>query len=157
PVLRLVKATVDQLDRLLADPAADPLRRPPPAEPAGAPRRWQDFRAAQDRLLEEEVRPALRRYRDALAGGIAEQARPDDRPGLCWLPDGEAYYAALVRFHTTTDRTPEDLHRTGLDLIAALEAEYAEVGSRAFGVSDPAEVRRRLRDDPALLWRDGDE
>lgn len=157
PVRRLVAVTVEQLDRMLADPAADPLRRPPPEEPAGSSQRWEDFRAEQDRLLNEEVRPAVRRYRDALAGGIAEHARPDDRPGLCWLPDGEAYYTATVRFHTTTDRTPEDLHRTGLDLIAALEAEYAEVGSRAFGVSDPAEVRRRLRDDPTLRWRDGDE
>lgn len=157
PVRRLVDAAIAQFDRLLADPAADPLRRPVPPEPTGAPQRWERFRAKQERLLADVVRPALRRYRDGLAGEVADHARPDERPGLCWLPDGDASYAALVRSHTTTDRTPEELHRTGLDLIAALEAEYAEVGRRAFGVSDPAEVRRRLRDDPGLRWRDGEE
>jgi uncharacterized protein (DUF885 family) len=110
-----------------------------------------------ERLVTEVVRPALVRYREFLATEVAGHGRPDDRPGLCWLEDGEAHYAALARLHTTTDRMPQELHQLGLDVLAGLEAEYAEIGGRVFGLTDPAEVRRRLRSDESLRWRDAEE
>ncbi|MEU0797140.1 DUF885 domain-containing protein [Amycolatopsis sp. NPDC005961] len=111
----------------------------------------------RDRLVAEVVRPALARYREFVATEVAGNGRPGDRPGLCWLEDGEAHYAALARMHTTTDHTPEELHRLGLDVLAELEAEYAELGGREFGLTDPAAVRRRLRTDESLRWRDAEE
>ncbi|VVJ16084.1 Uncharacterised protein [Amycolatopsis camponoti] len=111
----------------------------------------------RDRLVAEVVRPALARYREFVATEVAGNGRPGDRPGLCWLEDGEAHYAALARMHTTTDHTPEELHRLGLDVLAGLEAEYAELGGREFGLTDPAAVRRRLRTDESLRWRDSEE
>jgi uncharacterized protein (DUF885 family) len=156
PVTRLVEATVAHLDRYLADPDGDPLRRPEPSADSGAD--IGGFHDARDRVLAEVVRPALGRYRDMLASEVAPHGRPEERPGLCWLPDGETYYETMVRVHTTTaDRTPEDLHRTGLDIIDRLSEEYAEVGARVFGTSDVAEIFRRLRTDPAMRWRDAEE
>ncbi|WP_436493220.1 DUF885 domain-containing protein [Actinokineospora sp. HUAS TT18] len=145
PVRRLVDNAVAQLDRYLAADA-DPLlgQSGPLAE-------------ERERVVAEVVRPAFARYRAALVDEIAQHGRPDDRPGLCALPDGEAAYAALSRVHTTTDRTPDDLHQTGLDLIAGLREEYAELGDRVWGVTDQAEVFQRLISDPALRWRDADE
>jgi uncharacterized protein (DUF885 family) len=155
PVHRLTGATIAYLDRYLADPANDPLRRPRP--PADGTVDLPAFGAERDRLLAGVVHPALARYRQVLDAEVLGHGRPDDRPGLCWLPDGEDYYARLVRAHTTTDRTPEQLHQTGLDLIARLREECAEVGARAFGTTDLQEIFERLRTDPALRWRDGDE
>jgi uncharacterized protein (DUF885 family) len=146
PVTRLVQATVAYLDRYLAGP--DPL-----ALPRGGPK----FTAERDRLLTELVQPAFARYRDVLATEIAPHGRPTDRAGLCWLPGGEEIYAGLVRSHTTTDRSPQDLHQTGLDLMAELAQEYAEIGSRVFGTSSAAEVLHRMRTDPALRWQDATE
>jgi uncharacterized protein (DUF885 family) len=146
PVRSLVRDAIALIDRYLAHPERDPLRRPTPLP-----------EARRDRLLDERVRPAYARYRDVLATDVLPGSRPDDRPGLCWLPDGDRYYAALCRRHTTTDRDADYLHRTGLDLIARLDEEYAELGARALGESDPVLVRRRLRDDPALRWTDAAE
>ena len=151
PVQRLVEATVAHLDRYLADPDGDPLRRPQPPGDAAA------FAAERDMLLSDVVRPAVARYRDALATEVAPHARTDERPGLCWLPEGEVHYAGLVRVHTTTDRTPDDLHRTGESLIDELAHEFAIAGERLFGTSDVSGVLTRLRTDPALRWRDSDE
>jgi uncharacterized protein (DUF885 family) len=92
-----------------------------------------------------------------LAGEIAPHGRPDDRPGLCFLPGGDATYAALTRVHTTTDRSPEDLHRVGLDLAEQLRAQYADLGAKVFGTTDQVEIFRRLATDPGMRWRDGDE
>jgi len=147
PVARLVRAAVEQIDRYLASPDLDPLREPePPAERGGADR----FRRDLDQVLADVVRPAFRRYRDGLADAIEPSGRSDDHAGLCWLPDGEQLYRVLARTHTTTAQTPDDLHAAGLDLIARLAEEYAELGGRVFGRTDPAEVMRRLRDDPEL-------
>jgi uncharacterized protein (DUF885 family) len=141
PVARLARAAVAQLDDHLADPAGDPLRRPFADLPDAT---------ALDAVLADVVRPALARYRDVLADRVAPAGRDDEHPGLCQLPGGDAQYRTLVRVHTTTDRTPDDLHRTGLDLIERLAAEYAELGKRVFGETDQAEIIRRLREDPEL-------
>jgi uncharacterized protein (DUF885 family) len=151
PVAHLVRAAIAQLDRRLATRPADLLAGQ--AAPPDAP----SFEADRARVLEEVVWPALAHYRAVLDGEFTAPARPEDRAGLCWLPGGDAYYAALSRSHTTTDRTPEELHQTGLDLIARLAEEFAELGSAAFGTADRAEIFQRLRTDPALRWRDGEE
>ena len=155
PVARLVSGAIAQLDRYLANRDGDPLRRPRPQAGTGVDE--AAFEAARDRVLAEVVRPAMTRYREVLATEILAHGRPDDRAGLGWLPDGDATYARLVRMYTTTARTPEELHRTGLEIAARLAAEYAEVGAQVFGTSDQVEIFTRLRTDPSLRWRDADE
>lgn len=155
PVRRLAEATVEHFTRYLANPGDDPLRRPEPAPGSGADA--AAFRAERDRLLAEVVHPAVGRYRDALAADVAPHGRPDDRGGLCWLPGGDEYYAKLAKGHTTTSRTPDELHRTGLDVLAGLTEEYAAVGGRVFGTGELSEILHRLRTDPAMRWRDADE
>ncbi|WP_027930857.1 DUF885 domain-containing protein [Amycolatopsis thermoflava] len=149
PVEHLVRAAIAHLDRYLAAPDSDPLlRQPAPSE---------EFAADRERVLAEVVRPAFAAYRDALATDIAPHGRPPEKPGVCWLPDGERIYASLARTHTTTDRTPDELHETGLRVIGELAAEYREIGSRVFGTDDLAEIFRRLRTDPQLRWRSAEE
>ncbi|WP_093152299.1 DUF885 domain-containing protein [Saccharopolyspora antimicrobica] len=146
PIAGRVRAAVDYLDAHLAAPEADPLHLVP-----------LNAAAERDELLAAEVRPAFAAYREVLHAEALERGRPDDRAGLCWLPDGEATYAALARMHTTTGRTPEELHRTGVELLAELAEEYAEIGSRIFGLRTAAEVQQRMRTDPDLRWSDGRE
>lgn len=73
-----------------------------------------------------------------LADELAGRSRPPERPGLCWVRGGELAYAALVRVQTSTGRDPDDLHRTGLELMAGLAGEYANLGTRVFGTADVA-------------------
>ena len=141
PVADRAEHLVRHLDGYLADPAGDPLRRVPVADSA-----------ERDRLLLDVVRPAFARYRDVVAAEVVPRGRPADQPGLCWIPGGDSAYTGLVRMHTTTDRTPQELHDTGLELIAALADEYVEIGSRTFGLHTVEEIRARLRSDPSLRW-----
>ncbi|HEY4460214.1 MAG TPA: DUF885 domain-containing protein [Pseudonocardiaceae bacterium] len=140
----LVRRLAEAALRQLTDDSADLLRR----EPADA---TAQFIARQEELISSAVRPAFTAYRAAVAD-LIPQARTDEQPGVCWLPDGEATYARLARVHTTTDRTPQDLHDTGLAIIEALADEYRELGSRVFGTSDLAEIFTHLREDTALRW-----
>ena len=149
PSERGVRAAIAQLDDYLAaPPEQDPLLAPdPPAEVDQA--RWRG------RLLElvaGSVRPAMLGYRACLELEVLPRARPDDRCGLCFLPDGEAVYRNAARHHTTTPRDLEELHRLGQELVAGLAEEYRELGSRALGTSDLGEILDRLRSDPSLRF-----
>lgn len=149
PVQRLVQASIDHLDRYLADPGSDPLLRQEAPDDQRAERRAG--------LLADVVRPAFAEYRDLLRDEVLGHGRPDERPGLCHLAGGDAHYAAMARVHTTTDRTPQDLHDTGLAIIERLADEYRQLGETVFGTDDLREIFDRLRTDPALRWRDADE
>jgi uncharacterized protein (DUF885 family) len=147
PLKHLVEAAISRLDRYLAeddDPLCTPLRD-------------TGFSVVAARLLDETVRPAIARYRDFLRAEVVGRGRGEDRPGLCWLPDGDLIYPDLVRMYTTTEHTPEELHRIGLDLIEDLDREYEEVGGRVFGPTTAAGVRARLLADPALRWGNADD
>jgi uncharacterized protein (DUF885 family) len=140
---------VHQIDDYLAtEPRSDPFLRPDPAAAGVDPERWRS-RAAE--LVAGTVRPALVRFRDGVAE-LAERGRDDAHVGAGHLPGGPEGYLAAVRANTTTDLTPEEIHRTGVELLAGLREEIAELGGRALGVTDPPEVFRRLRDDPALRF-----
>jgi uncharacterized protein (DUF885 family) len=149
PVAHLVRDAIALIDRYLA--------APPDADPLARHEGTSDFAAERDRVLAEAVRPAYAEYRDVLERELLPVGRPEDRPGLCWLPDGASLYAAVARVHTTTSRTPDDLHETGLALVAALAEEYREVGRRVFGADDLATVFDRMRTDPALRWENAEE
>ncbi|MFG1921553.1 DUF885 domain-containing protein [Cryptosporangium sp. NPDC048952] len=153
PVASLVQAAIDHLDRVLADEDLSGLRIPGGPGVADP----EAFAAERDRLLAEAVVPSLTTYRNVLRDEMLPAGRPDDRVGLTYLPGGEQIYATLARKHTSTNRTPEELHQVGLQIISALEAEYAEIGSRVFDTSDQTEIFRRLRTDPALRYSDSEE
>jgi uncharacterized protein (DUF885 family) len=112
------------------------------------------IRARAAGIVEESVRPALRRLLAGLQDELLPVARPDDRVGVRFVPGGEEGYRAAVRRHTTTDLTPEEIHQIGLDCLAELRPEWAELGGRALGTSDVEEILARLRDDRSLRFGD---
>jgi uncharacterized protein (DUF885 family) len=103
-------------------------------------------------VVETEIRPALRRLLACLRDDLLPVARPDDRVGIRFVPGGTEGYRAAVRKHTTTELSPEEIHQIGLDCLAALREEWAEIGSRVLGLSDVPAILARLRDDPSLRF-----
>ncbi len=69
-------------------------------------------------------------------------------PGLGNRPGGKALYAYLVRGHTTTDLTPDQIHQIGLSEVARIRARM-EVEMKAAGwTGDFAGFLNFLRTDP---------
>jgi uncharacterized protein (DUF885 family) len=154
PVRHLVEAAAGHLDRYLAN-AEDPLARSVPPAEAGVD--VADWARRRDELLTGTVRPAFAGYRDLLRTQIAPHGRDVGHPGLCWLPEGADTYARLIAMHTTTTRTADELHTTGLAVVEQLAGEYRELGARVFDSTDLAEIFERLRTDPALRWGSAEE
>jgi uncharacterized protein (DUF885 family) len=130
---------------------ADPLLAPLVEAAAATP----EDRGRAEQVILSQVRPAMVRLLRALSDDLLPSARPDNRVGICHLSGGREMYRRAVRRHTTTLLDPEEIHQIGLGVLEALEAEWEEVGSRAFGKALRAEeVRARLREDPALRFQD---
>ena len=152
PTAILVEKSLAQIDDYLAAPLAeDPFLqiRPPSDMDAAATEAWRDRMRVQ---VEEVVRPAFARYRTMVAGEVLPAARPQEKAGVCWLPDGEEVYARAVRAYTSLDLDPRAVHQSGLEDIAALADEYREMASGVLGTADISAIYDRLRNDPALRF-----
>jgi uncharacterized protein (DUF885 family) len=150
-----VRQTCLQLDSWLATPInEDPMLevQDPPSGMDAA--RWHERLLA---VVQKQVRPAVQHYRDVLHDEVAPHARPDERCGLTYLPDGDEVYAKAARFFTTVDTAPEEIHQIGLRQVAALEDEYRALGPDVVGTDDVPEIFAALRDDPKLHHTSGDE
>jgi uncharacterized protein (DUF885 family) len=90
-------------------------------------------RARVAAVVRDVVYPANQRLRDAIAGDYLGATR--EVPGLISAPDGEALYRHAIRSWTTLDLAPRDVHRTGLDELAMIDAERREI-ARAEGFGD---------------------
>jgi uncharacterized protein (DUF885 family) len=104
-----------------------PLYAPFRYMPAGLPaKQAQKLRAEAKRLLTDEVIPAYAAIRDFMRERYLPNARTT--LGASELPDGAAYYAALVRYYTTLDSaTPDNVHERGLSEVARIRAEMDDI------------------------------
>ncbi|QNA84327.1 DUF885 family protein [Sphingomonas sp. So64.6b] len=87
------------------------------AEKAGVAGAWSDSATT---IATGKIAPALARQAAALTG-LRDKA--GDTPGMWKLPEAERAYAWLVEAGTTTRRTPEEVHQSGLEQVAKLSAE----------------------------------
>jgi uncharacterized protein (DUF885 family) len=106
-------------------------------------------------LIASRINPAL----DSLASYVAGEyaAKAPATVGLGQYPGGKAYYQRLVRFHTTLDVTPEEVHRLGLAEVQRLNDELEEVQAAVGFEGSLPEFRRHLRTDPRFVPATSDE
>lgn len=77
--------------------------------------------------------------------------------GVGKLPDGAAYYRQLLRSHTTTDMTADEIHELGLVEVARLRGEMEGI-KRAVGFKgDLQAFFEFVRDDPQFYFPNTDE
>lgn len=71
----------------------------------------------KDMILTQVV-PTFRKLGDFLKNEYLPKARPTS--GISALPDGANEYLYLVKYWTTTDKTPEEIYQTGLTEVARI-------------------------------------
>jgi uncharacterized protein (DUF885 family) len=146
PVAPLVSQAIEWAEAILATDVPPAITAPAP--PAG----WDGvdgWRQQRDQAAREIVQPALGRWVAELRD-VLPSARPATRAGLAHLPDGDTDYPAAIRLHTTLPLTPDELHETGLEQLAQLEARATELGA-AIGLSDLGAVQAAIRASAALV------
>jgi len=95
-----VDAVVSLIDEILdAELEATPFWSPAERDESG------ELAQALPAVVEDEMRPAIRRLRDFLAGPYRDGAR--EAIGVDANPDGDECYRAAIRFHTTLQLSPD--------------------------------------------------
>ncbi|OQW72375.1 MAG: Tat pathway signal protein [Proteobacteria bacterium ST_bin13] len=117
------------------------------AKAAGLTGDWATKAAA---IVESQVYPALDRQ-IALV-----QALPRRKEAGLWaLPNGDAIYAEALKAATTTDFTPDEVHKIGKEQVASLSAELDAI-LKAQGLTKGSVGARltALNDMPSQLYAD---
>ena len=113
-----------------------------------------DWAARATKIAETAVYPALDRQIAALTA-IRAKATPD--AGAWKLPDGEAYYAWLLQYATSTDLSPEAVHAMGLEQGRDLDARMdAVLKSQGLTKGTVGERLAALTKDPRQLYANTD-
>jgi uncharacterized protein (DUF885 family) len=93
----------------------------------------KEFSAADKKRLEAMWRQAIsQRLQPSIAKLVAfmeKEYLPKGRSssGISALPDGDKWYAYLVRVQTTTSLTPEEIHQLGLKEVARIRGEMDKI------------------------------
>jgi uncharacterized protein (DUF885 family) len=99
-----------------------------------------DWSGPAARIVKEKFYPALERQ-IALVREMQKRAVHD--AGVWRLPDGEAYYRASLKNWATTDKSPQEIHKLGLEVVADSTAKIDAL-MRAQGLTKGS-VGARLR------------
>jgi uncharacterized protein (DUF885 family) len=141
PVAPLAEDAIAWAEAILASPGNSPVLVPQPPEGWSGAAEWE---AARRAAVTDVVNPALARWVDTVRD-LLPRSRPDEHAGLHWIPGGDGDYDTAIRVYTTLPLSADDLHKTGLDHVAALEALAEELGAR-LGLSGRDEVFTALRE-----------
>jgi uncharacterized protein (DUF885 family) len=151
PMASTAEKTVVQVDELIAAEHS-------PLLALVAPQGWdgeEAWRAEMASIVADVVNPAMKRWSETIEQVVLPAARSEDRPGLCFIPGGDEWYAKSLYRFTTTDMTPEQIHQVGLEQVAKLAEEYKDIAGPVLGTTDLGEIFSRMRDDPALRYSEG--
>jgi uncharacterized protein (DUF885 family) len=123
----LMEKVLPQLEAHLVDAAEDSVFYTPVAEfPEEVPEQVRDeLRQAYVEAIESQLVPAYRRAWEFVRDEYLPACR--ETIALTALPDGEAWYAYLVKTQTTSDMTPEEIHGFGLEEVARITGEMEQV------------------------------
>jgi len=106
-------------------------------------------------IVEREVYPALDRQTAAFAKSTANAP---DIGSIQRLPDGDAYYRYALRLGTTTELSPAEIHRTGLEQNKMLQSRMDAI-LKAQGMTQGSVGARvtALNTDPRFTFPDNAE
>ncbi len=138
-------------------PAEHPLYEPFTRIPASVPRKRADqLRKEALTTIGDAVIPAYKRAADFMRDDYAPNAQAVVGAGA--LPEGPAYYEALVRYFTTRDDAKADaIHSLGLREVARIRKEMDAVIKKTGFKGDFKAFQEFLRTDPQFYARTPEE
>ncbi|MBS0626355.1 MAG: DUF885 family protein [Verrucomicrobia bacterium] len=113
--------------------------------------------AQVEEILRNKVYPAYRMLQAYLEKTLKLNL---GEKGVWALPNGEAYYANRLKYHTTTDLTADEIHAMGLREVDRIQKEMRQLFVE-LGIDDPGkgvgELMKTLAADPQFYYPNSEE
>jgi uncharacterized protein (DUF885 family) len=144
--------------------AADIAKQKPEESPFASPlKKYPDSMSDAERTrvhdaiiaaIRDGVLPAYEKF----AKFVGEEYAPKGRTevGVWSLPNGQARYAFRVREQTTTNLTPDQIHKIGLSEVARIEGEMLAIANK-MGFSDLKSFNAAIEKNPDLRPKSREE
>ena len=152
----LLEKTVPQAQDIASKPGEDsPFAQPIHHFPSGfSDADQKTLRNGVIAAIHDHVAPAYARLAEFLRTEYAPNGRTQE--GLWSLPDGDARYRFAVRQMTTTEMSPEEIHKMGLQQVAEIEAEMLRL-ARQQGFPDLPAFNEHIRTDRQFYASSGEQ
>lgn len=152
----VLERALQQLDtQLTADVSRSPFYEPFSRSGKELPEATLSALQAQaQEALRSQVYPAMQKLSGFLRERYLPQAPADG--AYQHYPQGREVYAALVRLHTTTNISADEVHEIGLAQVKRLRAEMEAVREQAGFKGSLSEFMEAIKNDPAQYYPDGD-
>lgn len=118
-------------------------------------RNWRQLKADAADAIDDKVVPALAAFADFYATEYAPACK--EEVGASALPDGLAYYTHRAQVYTTTDKTPDEIHKIGLSEVARIRKEMEKVIESTGFEGDFKAFQEFLRTDPQFYAKTPEE
>ncbi len=152
------RVPTEKLIRQLEEMLAAPIDKSPYAD--ACDRLPEPLRASwKPRLLkivETDIAPALNSLVTFLKTDYLPKTRTGDI-GLSALSGGRAMYRHKIRSHTTVDKSPEQLHKIGLEELEGIRGEMTQIARRAGHAGDLENFLESVRKNPANFFTTREE
>ena len=155
PALPDIDAAIPLWRAYVAVPTQHPLAVAPTRLGDASPETRKAFADSLARLLAERVNPAVSAIVEYLAGPY--RAAAPQTVGLSQYANGKDYYRYLVRWHTTTSVSPEELFKIGEREIDSLRRELDHVRQQVAFNGTLAEFQASLRTNPRYFVKTPEE
>lgn len=153
----VMEKVLPQLEaQFVTDPAQSIFHKPVEQFPPGVPEADRArLKAALDQAIVEQIVPAYRRLHTFVREEYLPKTR--DTVSIGALPNGERWYAYLVRQQTTTDLTPAEIHDIGLTEVARIRGEMRKVMQQARFEGTLDAFFEHMRTDPRFYFTREDD
>ncbi len=144
----LTTSLLPQYQKLITDHPEDsiyysPIRHFPATFSAQEKRRLtHDYHE----VIAQQLTPALKKFSTFLQNEYLPASRSTTGWGA--LPHGEGWYRAYVAAQTTTNMTPEQIHAIGLQEVARIQQQFAQLGEKLGYTGAPAGLPAWVREQP---------
>ena len=109
----------------------------------------EKYKILYQEAISSKIIPAYQKMGDFLEKEYLPKARTTD--GYDALPNGNNVYAYYVKSWTTTDKTPDEIHKTGLEEVARIRKEMEKVKAQVGFQGSLEEFLNYVKTDPKAM------
>ncbi|GAB1598575.1 uncharacterized protein LOC115232424 [Argonauta hians] len=85
----------------------------------------KDLKVEMNDILKNQLKPTLQKLKEFFENVYLKKARKE--PGACFLPNGKEFYQACIRFHTSSNLSPEEIHQLGLSEVERITNQMKKI------------------------------
>ena len=105
--------------------------------------------------IDKNIKPTFHSLAEFLETEYLKLCRPEI--AATSLPNGQEFYKACLKFHTTTDLTAQEIHNLGLEEVKRIETEMREIIKQLGLEMTLKDFIEKLRDDKTHYFNSPDE